>query len=168
MREPEDIAGSVRRSMAGGRAVAEVVERLVKTTAEVGGDISAAAREAAEGSLLGAQQLRVNALDAVAAAAGAAVKAAAEVGGDIAAAAKGAVQGAIAGAKELGVDAFEPGAAAASGALGAAGEIGGGAVQEVERAVSGTIDGVKVKAAPLPPIEARAGSSRAPSLRETE
>ena len=139
-------------------------------TAETGGDLGAAARDtvigalrgtrevadaaletigtsvrmicATEGALLGAKSVGMNALDAVAAAAGAAVEGAARAHSDIGRTARSAVEGAIWGAKDLGVDATEVAAAAAGGALGAAQHIGAAAQREVAGALTAAIAGV--------------------------
>src|SRR3989338_3661104 len=62
-------------------AVAASIERLVKTTSEVGGDVGAAVMQATEGTLQQARSAGFNALEAVGAAAGGAVRAAAQRGG---------------------------------------------------------------------------------------
>ena len=122
----------------------DTVSAAVKGVAEVGGDVTTAARSSVLGVIRGTKDVATGSTEAISAAAEAAVKAVGDVGGDMASAAKGAVEGAIQGAKEVGVSAEEAASAAASGAIKGAGKVSSTAVEQVRNVVTGTISGVKV------------------------
>src|SRR6266508_4596003 len=90
-------AGAVRKKAtesigAGARAV-------VKSAAEVGGDLGSAARSAVEGSIAGAKEAGLRAEDAASAAASGAIKGAGEVSATAGEQVRRAVTGVIAGVK---------------------------------------------------------------------
>jgi len=80
-------------------AVSATAAAVVKSTAEVGGDLGSAAKGAIEGAIAGAKALGLSAEEAASAAATGALKAAGEIGSAAAAQVRSAVTGTIAGVK---------------------------------------------------------------------
>ena len=78
-------------------AVSTTASAVVKSTAEIGGDLGAAAKGAVEGAIAGAKAFGVSAEEAASAAATGALKAAGEIGSMAAAQVRDAVTGTIAG-----------------------------------------------------------------------
>ena len=72
---------------------------VVKSAAEVGGDLGSAARSAVEGSIAGAKELGLKAEDAASAAASGAIEGAGEIGGTAVEQVRKAVTDVIAGVK---------------------------------------------------------------------
>ena len=117
---------------------------VIQGVADVGEDLTKAARGIVVGVIRATKETGTEALGAISATAGAVVKSTSEGGGDVAGAARGAVEGAIEGAREVGLSAEDAASAAASGAVKAAGGLGSTVVEQVRDAVTGTISGVKV------------------------
>ena len=127
-------------------AIGASAENMVNTAARIG-DGASAARGALQGAVVGASAAGINALDALADAAGGAVRGGFRAGADVAGIARSAVEGAVWGAQDLGVDAGQVAAAAAGGALRAASSLGSATLAEVRGAMRGPIAGVAVTSA---------------------
>ena len=80
-------------------SISASAQSVVKSAAEVGGDLGSAARSAVEGSIAGAKEFGLKAEDAASAAASGAIKGAGEIGGTAVEEVRKAMTGVIAGVK---------------------------------------------------------------------